>query len=481
MDGRLYQYFDRMAQVIRIILDQGSIKERDTDSLLYDEECRAYSLLRVRIPELIGEDRIVKNLALCDLTDRFFSEMDRIIRDKRKDILTVLLYFMDRGIIECYRRNIDFEDDVEMLDALNQNVEQSRIILLRKTDCNWAFCEKTMGIQMLLYHFYFVDRDMIRDMCLKNYFLDESIMFPYGKSSLRIAISPLTREKVVNFSKPYERINDKTGARQQYFRVESIMREDELTLQVLENMYCAGKDGADILVFPEMLGTSKMLEHILSLISQQDSEKVPALVVFPSIWEKTAGDENNTNRSCLILQGNEILFEQHKRCDFKYLSERGPVYEDINRYDSGHNIMNLLHVEGLGRICIIICVDFLVTQNRDQIVKNLCPTLVCSLSFSTGSFHFRTLGEACFYQGCNWVWCNTCSAANETSKLENFKSVGMITTLCKNNDLSDESSFKRQFSGKTECKKANCQKCIYYAEIPLVLDISLPAKGGKTL
>lgn len=201
--------------------------------------------------------------------------------------------------------------------------------------------------------------------------------------------------------------------------------------------------------------------------------------MFPSIWEKTAGDKNNTNKSCLILDGREVLFEQHKRCDFKYISEQGPVYEDINRGDSDNNTINLLHVEGLGRICIIICVDYLVTENRDQIVKNLCPTLVCSPSFSTGSFHFRTLGEAYFYQGCNWIWCNTCSAANETIKKENFKSVGMITTLCKINDLSDESSFKKQFSGKSDCKNHSCQNCIYYAEIPLTLDIQSLQKEGS--
>lgn len=181
----------------------------------------------------------------------------------------------------------------------------------------------------------------------------------------------------------------------------------------------------------------------------------------------------------MILDGREVLFEQHKRCDFKYISEQGPVYEDINRGDSDNNTINLLHVEGLGRICIIICVDYLVTENRDQIVKNLCPTLVCSPSFSTGSFHFRTLGEAYFYQGCNWIWCNTCSAANETIKKENFKSVGMITTLCKINDLSDESSFKKQFSGKSDCKNHSCQNCIYYAEIPLTLDIQSLQKEGS--
>ena len=478
MDARLHMYFDRMAEIIRILQIQGNIKQKDIDSILYDGECEAHSLLRNQIPELITEDQCIKNLGLQDLTEKFFEAIDYLVKEKVKNVLTLLLYFLDRGIIDCYRRNIDFEEDVEIFDALNSNVDECQIILLRKAECRWAFREKRDGFQTLLYYFYFIDQNKIEDMHLKNYFLDESVIFNHGKAGLKIAISPITGHKVVNFSEPYERTNDRTGGLQSYFRVENLMMEEQITRQVLENIYLAGMNEADILVFPEMLGTSDMLKTVMGILAESRDKSVPPLVVFPSIWEKTEGDKNNTNRSCLILQGEEILFEQHKRCDFMYHSERGPVYEDINRYESEGNTLNLLHVEGIGRICIIICVDYLITENREQIVKNLCPTLVCSPSFSTGSFHFRTLGEAYFYQGCNWIWCNTCSAAHETTKEENFKSVGIITTLCKMNDLDDESSFKKQFPGKTDCKRSSCRNCIYYAEIPLSLDIHDLSKEG---
>lgn len=271
MDTRLHLYFDKMAAIVRILTDYGNVSEKDVASILFDKECTANLMVRQQFPELIDENCVVRSLKLSDLSDDFFADLDDIIGQMSRDILIVLLYFMDRGIIECYKRNVDFEDDVEILDALNPNYEQSRIILLRRAECKWSFQEKRNGIQVLLRYFYFVDQDKVKDICLKNYFLDESLIFESGKTSLKLAISPVTKEKVVCFSEPYQRMNGRTGANQNYFRVEHVLMQDELTQQVLENIYCAGEKGADVLVFPEMLGTEKMLKKIISAISAQDT------------------------------------------------------------------------------------------------------------------------------------------------------------------------------------------------------------------
>ena len=127
--------------------------------------------------------------------------------------------------------------------------------------------------------------------------------------------------------------------------------------------------------------------------------------------------------------------------------------------------MHLLHIKGLGRICIIICYDYLETQNRDRIIKNLRPTLICSPSFSTGSFNFRILSEAYLDQSCNWIWCNTCSAVNHTDKINNFEISGIITTLSKQCDFSKSDGLHKVFDGVKNCAKENCDNCIYYAEI----------------
>lgn len=192
------------------------------------------------------------------------------------------------------------------------------------------------------------------------------------------------------------------------------------------------------------------------------------MIVFPSIWEKTDNDEMNQNQSSVFLQGEE-LFKQKKYADFKYFSNGAFVYEDINRKRNEEKVIHILHIEDLGRICVIICYDYLEEENREGIVKNFHPTLICSPSFSTGSFDFRILAQHNFSRNCNWIWCNTCSALHtaDEKKKKNFDIIGLITKLSKNCDLSAEGTFQEVYDGITKCQKNSCDNCIYCTEIPL--------------
>lgn len=242
----------------------------------------------------------------------------------------------------------------------------------------------------------------------------------------------MTKEEVVVFSEPYERVNIHTKQKQHYFRVETIKNTEWLEQEIIRNMEYSGTHDVDILVFPEMLGSQEMLNNVLDFFQQNRDKKVPPLVVFPSIWEKTEDDRNNTNVSCLLLDGRQIMFRQNKRICFYYKDKDGTkVFEDINRDPNVPDILNVLHVDGIGRICIIICYDYLHNENREMIRKLIKPTLICCPSFSTGSFNFQILQESGYYAGCNSIWCNTCSAANAAGSDKNFEIVGGIGTLSK--------------------------------------------------
>ncbi len=445
------------------------LSDKDIFSLVYDKQSQYYSILTGMVPQLIQDNQKVSHLYLEDLNDEFFSNIEEMIESDNDFLLILLLYYMDRGIEDCYKQQIGFEDDVEVMDALNANREETQISVLKKVKCKWAHREYGRRIKGIMDNFYYIDHMEMDHMNVRHYILDPGLLFFDRKSELKLAISPVTQKETVEFSNPYERPNEKTGAMQKLFRVESVIDENWIQEQIIENICIAGKNGADILVFPEMLGTQNMLLEVRKRLRQNETADIPGLIVFPSIWEKTENDMANANKSCLLLNGDEVLFEQHKRCDYKYDTPEGPVYEDINRDRKKNNVVHMLHVEGLGRICIIICYDYLDTYNRELIMKNLCPTLVCNPSFSTGSFNFEILGESYFKQGCNWIWCNTCSAANLTEKEKNFEIIGMITTLSKDCDQLRADSFKQIFEGKTKCQKSECKNCIYYAEIPLVM------------
>lgn len=170
----------------------------------------------------------------------------------------------------------------------------------------------------------------------------------------------------------------------------------------------------------------------------------------------------------MLLFGDEIIFEQDKLCDYNYEKDGIHVYEDINRCQEQPKELHLLHIKELGRICIIICYDYLETENREAIVKNLCPTLICTPSFSTGNFDFQILAQSNLSRDCNWIWCNTCAAANYAREGADFSTVGIITQLSKKCNLSDAGAFQVNFKGKTLCERKQCDNCIYFAEIPII-------------
>lgn len=466
MDERLIRYFNIMSQIINKILCGSDITYREINEVLSYSMCK-YSVNFIKnFADVKLEGGLQKGqLFLPSLNSDFFDKVNSIMEMNDSIYYALLLYYMDRWIYSCYESSKNFEDDIECCEALNDNVAETGIIVLPKVRCKWEKGKRGNSWEQTMYYFYFIDCSKLNGMRLKNYIVDSNVIFELNQESLKIAISPLTREKMVDFSIPYTRNNERTGASQNLFRVEKILDENEMEKLIFRNIVEAGKNGANILVFPEMLGTERILTDILYQLKKRDV-CVPPLVVFPSIWKKSENNCDNTNRSCLIYDGDEILFEQYKRCCFKYSKGNIDVYEDISQEEK-YNEVHMLHIDNIGRICIIICYDYLDSQNRAIIMENLFPTLVCSPSFSTGSYDFNILSEKYFDNSCNWVWCNTCSAINETDNKMNFEIIGVITTLSKCNDQISLNSFKKIFEGASKCDKKDCFECLFYADIPL--------------
>ena len=463
---RLVKWFNCKASAIQKIKRHGFCDEMDLASVVEDTTGQYYSCLRESLPILFEENGQIHNLRLSEMDDSFFSSLKKVISEDDIYLLHLLVYCMDRAIIQCYNTLETFEEEYEEIEGLNDNWKETGISILKRVSCAWQVRNIGSCEESLLYNFYYIE--MQEDIKISNHVLQGSSVLKSGKSNLRVAISPLTKEEVVVFSEPYERVNIHTKQKQHYFRVETIKNTEWLEQEIIRNMEYSGTHDVDILVFPEMLGSQEMLNNVLDFFQQNQDKKVPPLVVFPSIWEKTEDDRNNTNVSCLLLDGRQIMFRQNKRICFYYKDKDGTkVFEDINRDPNVPDILNVLHVDGIGRICIIICYDYLHNENREMIRKLIKPTLICCPSFSTGSFNFQILQESGYYAGCNSIWCNTCSAANAAGSDKNFEIVGGIGTLSKNCDQMDAETFKKVFEGRKMCKKEICSQCVYYSDIPL--------------
>ena len=463
---RLVKWFNCKASAIQKIKRHGFCNEMDLASVLENTTGQYYSRLRESLPILFEENGQIHNLRLSEMDDSFFSSLKKVISEDDIYLLHLLVYCMDRAIVQCYNTLETFEEEYEEIEGLNDNWKETGISILKRVSCAWQVRNIGSSEESLLYNFCYIEKQ--EDIKISNHVLQRSSVLKSGKSNLRVAISPLTKEEVVVFSEPYERVNIHTKQKQHYFRVETIKNTEWLEQEIIRNMEYSGTHDVDILVFPEMLGSQEMLSNVLDFFQQNRDKKVPPLVVFPSIWEKTEDDRNNTNVSCLLLDGRQIMFRQNKRICFYYKDKDGTkVFEDINRDPNVPDILNVLHIDGIGRICIIICYDYLHNENREMIRKIIKPTLICCPSFSTGSFNFQILQESGYYAGCNSIWCNTCSAANAAGSDKNFEIVGGISTLSKKCDQMDAETFKKVFEGRKMCKKEICSQCVYYSDIPL--------------
>ena len=96
-------------------------------------------------------------------------------------------------------------------------------------------------------------------------------------------------------------------------------------------------------------------------------------------------------------------------------------------------VVNIFHYEGIGRIAILICKDFLTTKYMEQLMRCFKLTLIIVPSFSTGSYDFRQSSDLCAHDDCNVVWINTC-AAMEKGKEANFENIGYVRKRISRND-----------------------------------------------
>ena len=270
------------------------------------------------------------------------------------------------------------------------------------------------------------------------------------KKSLKIAATPLRMNRgfdVVPYSKDAV----------QYFKISycesDFDRENEL---VFEKILAAAENESDIVVFPEMLGNSKMTNFVSQKIKnlpEEKRKKIPSLIILPSFWEK------NRNTVTILDKSGNVVCKQSKQNPFRAESAGIGYLEGILT----SLVVNIFHFEGIGRIAILICKDFLTTKYMEQLMRCFKLTLIIVPSFSTGSYDFIRSFDLCAHDDCNVVWINTC-AALEKGKESNFENIGYVRKRISRTD--DESQMlckmpicRSAFSGKC------AQNCIYYETI----------------
>lgn len=194
---------------------------------------------------------------------------------------------------------------------------------------------------------------------------------------------------------------------QLHFKVEKYIDPQKLTNAYINCLEKAKQLNADLLIAPEMLGTSDLNEaneYGYNLMFKDTSGHSPYLIITPSFW--CDGD----NYISIYSKSGKLIGKQHKQYGFE-LGENGERYaEDLK--NSTKEIL-LLHIPGWGRMVFPICVDLLITQYRDILSRELKADFIICPSYSQGTAQFINVSGTVRDFDTRLIWINSCSALKE--------------------------------------------------------------------
>ena len=368
-----------------------------------------------------GQHTVIRQLNKEDLNSRFYSSLSGYISvlQIRNDLCTMiaLVQVLDEALKSLLLEQIRACQTDDFSVVLNSNRETTGIGLLPRCSCVWErrnrLSHSYNRLDNFMIHFLLIENSILGELIDKHIFLPDNFFPDFSaRRQLKIATTPLRLER--HYIEEEYVNNDIQYLRISYDREKSAEDNDEIWRKIIT----AAENKCDIIVFPELLGNSETAENIsrrLRALSAGEQKNIPSLMILPSVWER------NMNTVTVLDRFGNIICCQNKQNP--YLKEKdGSVFLENIRTNM---VVNILHYEGIGRIAILICKDFLTTKYMEQLMRCFKLTLIIVPSNSTGSYDFRQSFDVCAHDDCNVIWINTC-AAMKKGKEDNFKNIGYV-------------------------------------------------------
>lgn len=422
-----------------------------------NERRRNYDMIRQVCPVFFDAAGRVRKTVKEDFDEAFYKGIDRLIDEykKKSDYFGIifLLQIIDESLEGILQEEIAELQEEDFSYILNNNRETTGIGLLPRCTCGWERKRRLSDyynrIDNCLYNFLLMENSILGELIDKHYYLKRGFFEKFDTNGkLKIATTALWRES--NFEHFYNDKDRVATVEVKYYEHNDIAAENEL---IWQKILLAGKEGAEIIVFPEILGNAMTKDYIsekLCGIDESRRGEIPALIVLPSYWY------NKKNIVYVLDKFGNLLFGQNKQNQFL------EMHEGINYMENviASNVVNIIHYEGIGRIAVLICKDFLVTKYMEQLMRCFKLSLILVPSYSSGSYDFLHTLDVCARDDCNVVWINTCSAVIN-GKEKNFENVGYVRKRISRDD--DESEKLSKMNSCAAFKEGKCNRdCLFF-------------------
>lgn len=361
--------------------------------------------LKRKFPDMFDKDtRNVSEASEWSLRNSSLVEdLEMYLRSSdNKEELVFLVKCLDSFLEETFYGSIPADQEQYRFQSLNDNYTDCQIYLLPRLKCGWEHRNRnaytSYHIDFYLRHFYYVHEGELDVYNVQHILMPrETFGEAVCRGELRVMVSPVSGDRIVNMTEPYIRDNIR------FISVNPILCDEEECLKknIIKVLEEAVLQEADILLFPEMLGTDGIVEKLGHEISDRENilnNEFPCLTVCPTVWAQH-------RNYCKILDDiGELVCEQQKHhgVDLKKWSAKEDIESDKMIY--------ILHCEGIGRIAVAICKDFLITSYLRILADRLKVNLLLVPSFTGRDYQFRILAPKYGDLDCNVIWINTCSA-----------------------------------------------------------------------
>lgn len=340
--------------------------------------------------------------------NKFFA----VCKDNEKtDELLQLVIILDYSLERQSRWEYECRQGKCLEGYLNGNWKKCKTGLLPRCGCRWERHHRGSQlynrIDNFLQNILIVDYRLWEGWSIMHYFLPISLLAKADEEKkLSVAFSPYKTEDDFVLNKYIE--ND-----EQKFAVQYTGNPEADVEKVKKIIELAAENSVSIIIFPEMLGNTVMEEAIADYLMEpvwQERGDPPALILLPTVWN------NHTNTASLLDGTGTVICRQCKQ--YPYILPDGyeeDIYPDRTVY--------LIHGQGIGRIAIMICRDFLTVDYLSRVLSGLKTTLLLVPSYSTGDHDFEQVSGRLLSEDCCVIWTNACSVMKkQTGK----RKMGMV-------------------------------------------------------
>lgn len=308
--------------------------------------------------------------------------------------------------------------------SLNGNTEETGIAILPKVrtindDLDSEKRKKKYadqgdnGLNCEFANIYYIELEQLRyngEPCGMRHYFPRIARSKWERTkNLRIALAPLAHGEFLK-TREFQR-TDKHGTELNLFSIDGIQDEERLRRIIKADYITACRKHADIIMFPEALGSKQIVsDEFRSELRQAAKYAVPdssqpTLVLMPTWWH------DQRNELYVSTSGRNICI-QEKCAPFSYQSEKDKrIYREDLRSEAKE--ICVVHIPELGRLTFPICRDFLTNEYLKLMVVQARSTFLLCPAYSFGKTRFDLNATFPISYGCYTAMINSCGTHSE--------------------------------------------------------------------